>query len=128
MLFLIMEIIACLIIAFILGLILGWLLRGVIQKEKIRNQIVKTPRPKDLEKVEGIGPKIAQILIENEILDLEDLSQTSVEKLQRILDSAGSEYNMADPTTWPQQAELGAKGDWERLESLKNKLKGGKRI
>ncbi|MCK5740321.1 hypothetical protein KAH55_14125, partial [bacterium] len=73
MLFLICEILICLLIAFILGFILGWLFRGLFKKGTI-NQSNKTPQPEELEKVEGIGPKIAQILIANGINDLEDLS------------------------------------------------------
>jgi len=126
MLFLIGEILLCLLIAFILGFILGWLLRGFIKKEKTI-QTTKPARPKDLEKVEGIGPKIAQILIANGIFDLEDLSNTTVETLERILGSAGPQYNIADPSTWPEQAKLGAKGDWEAMKKLKDELKGGRR-
>ena len=125
MLFLIGEIIICLIIAFILGFIIGWLLRGVFCKEKTGQQ-VKPARAKELEKVEGIGPQIAQILIKNGIMDLEDLSRTSVEELKKILKTAGQKYNIADPSTWPEQAALGAKGDWEAMEKLKDKLKGGR--
>lgn len=126
MLFLIGEIILCLLIAFILGLIIGWLLRGIIRKEKAI-QSTKPARSKDLEKVEGIGPKIAQILIANGIMDLEDLSNTGVKTLEKILDSAGSQYNTADPSTWVEQAKLGASGNWEAMEKLKDELKGGRR-
>lgn len=126
MLFLIGEILLCLLIALILGFILGWILRGLIIKEK-EARTGKTPRPKDLEKVEGIGPKIAEILVENGIYDLEDLSNTSVASLEKIIDSAGPKYNTADPSTWPEQAELGAKGDWEAMQKLKDELRGGRR-
>ena len=126
MMFLIGEILLCLLLSFILGVIIGWLLRGIIKKEKAI-QSRKPARPKDLEKVEGIGPKIAQILIANGIVDLEDLSNTNVKTLEKILDSAGSQYNIADPSTWPEQAKLGARGNWEAMEKLKDELKGGRR-
>ena len=126
MLFLIGEILICLIIAFILGFLIGWLLKSALYKEKsaVSN---KPARPEELEKVEGIGPKIASILIENGIMDLEDLSKTSVDTLNKILDQAGSQYNVADPSTWPEQAALGARGDWEAMEKLKEELQGGRR-
>lgn len=127
MIFLIGEILLCLLIAFILGFIIGWLLRGVLKREKVI-QSEKIPQPDDLQKVEGIGPKIANILIDNGIYDLKILSKTSVEELRRILDAAGSQYNTADPSTWPEQAALGAKGDWEGMEILKDKLTGGRRV
>jgi hypothetical protein len=126
MLFLIGEILICLIIVFILGFLIGWLLKSALYKEKsaVSN---KPARPEELEKVEGIGPKIASILIENGIMDLEDLSKTSVDTLNKILDQAGSQYNVADPSTWPEQAALGARGDWEAMEKLKEELQGGRR-
>jgi len=126
MTFLIAEILICLIIAFILGFIIGWLLKGVFCREKA-GVSSKPARPKDLEKVEGIGPKIANILIANGIMDLEDLSKTSVNTLNEILDRAGSRYTLADPSTWPEQAALGARGDWQAMEKLKDELKGGRR-
>ena len=126
MLFLIGEILICLIIAFILGFILGWVLRGLYSKSDSQKSL-KPAKPKDLQKVEGIGPQIANILINNGIMDLEDLSNTSVAKLEKILETAGSKYNIADPSTWPEQAALGAKGDWEAMEKLKDELKGGRR-
>lgn len=126
MLFLIGEILICLIIAFILGFIIGWLLKGVLGGGK-SDVSSKPARPKDLEKVEGVGPKIASILIENGIMDLEDLSKTSVDTLNNILDKAGTRYNVADPSTWPEQAALGARGEWDAMEKLKDELKGGRR-
>ncbi|NTV65739.1 MAG: hypothetical protein HGA65_19705 [Oscillochloris sp.] len=84
-------------------------------------------RPKDLEKVEGIGPKIAALLVSNGILDLADLAATPAEKVKAILTAAGSRYAIADPTTWPEQAALGAKGDWDGFAALQKKLKGGRR-
>ena len=119
------EILVCLIIAFVLGMILGWLLKSIFCKKS--TQSAKPARPKDLEKVEGVGPKIAGILIENGIFDLDDLSKTSIDTLNQILDQAGSKYRMADPSTWPEQAALGARGDWEAMEKLKEELQGGRR-
>lgn len=87
----------------------------------------KAPQPDDLIKVEGIGPKIAGILIENGVLNLSDLAATPVEKLRAILDAAGSRYKLADPTTWPQQAALGAAGDWAAFDALQKSLKAGRK-
>lgn len=125
MAFLIGEIIICLIIAFILGLVIGWLLKSLFCKGKQAKE-QKEARPDDLQKVEGVGPKIASILIENGIMDLEDLSKASVDTLKKILEAAGPRYKLADPSTWPEQAALGARGDWEAMEELKDKLQGGR--
>jgi len=124
--FLIGEILICLIIAFILGFIIGWLLKGVFCKDKA-STLSKPARPKELEKVEGVGPKIASLLIADGIMDLEDLSKTSIDTLNDILDRAGPRYRLADPSTWPEQAALGARGDWDAMEKLKDNLHGGRR-
>ncbi len=80
----------------------------------------------DLKKVEGIGPKIAQLLNENGIGSFAILAQTSVEKLKEIIASGGSAFRMADPGTWPQQAALAAAGKWEELKAFQDDLNGGK--
>lgn len=85
------------------------------------------PRPEDLQKVEGIGPKIAAILVENGIPDLAALAQTSESRLRDIIAAAGKRYRMANPATWPEQAALGAAGNWDALAALQARLKGGRR-
>jgi predicted flap endonuclease-1-like 5' DNA nuclease len=84
------------------------------------------PRPKDLELVEGIGPKIAALLIENGIYDLADLAATPVERLREILRGAGRRFRLADPGSWPEQAGLGADGQWDDLTELKSRLRAGR--
>ena len=83
---------------------------------------------KDLQLVEGIGPKISQLLMADGIMNLTDLSKAKVKTIQAILDKAGSRYRIADPTTWPEQAKLGAKGDMEGMKALQDELKGGRRV
>ncbi len=80
----------------------------------------------DLTKIEGIGKKIASLLNKENINTYKDLSKTSIKKLQLILDTAGSKFNIHDPGTWPKQAKLAASGDWDSLTKLQDELKGGK--
>jgi large subunit ribosomal protein L21 len=80
----------------------------------------------DLRKVEGIGPKIAEILGESGINTFAELAATDADKIREILEAAGSRYKMFDPTTWPQQAGLAAEGKWDELKELQDKLDGGK--
>jgi hypothetical protein len=84
-------------------------------------------RPKDLEKVEGIGPKIAALLVANGILDLSDLAAMPAAQIKQIL-STNARFAIADPTTWPEQAALGASGDWDAMAALQKKLKAGRRV
>lgn len=80
----------------------------------------------DLTKIEGIGKKIASLLNKENINTYKDLAKTSIKKLQLILDTAGSKFNIHDPGTWPKQAKLAASGDWDTLTKLQDELKGGK--
>ncbi|MEZ4907314.1 MAG: 30S ribosomal protein S1 [Saprospiraceae bacterium] len=81
----------------------------------------------DLKKIEGIGPKIAQILNENGIVTFEDLSKADAENIRNMLLEHGSRYKMHDPTTWPEQASLAASGKWDELQELQEKLDGGRK-
>lgn len=76
--------------------------------------------------VEGIGPKIADILRNEGIDSFAKLAKTKTEKIKEILVAAGSRYKMHDPTTWAQQAKLAADGKMDELEQLKKELIGGK--
>ncbi|MEM7332475.1 MAG: jacalin-like lectin [Chloroflexota bacterium] len=74
---------------------------GILTKTK---EVVLPSDAKGLQLVDGIGPKIAEILIQNKIANLERLAQTAVSDLQAILANAGDRYRLADPTSWPEQA------------------------
>lgn len=80
----------------------------------------------DLEIVEGIGPKIAALLHNAGIHTWDDLCKSSPERLREILDAAGPDYAMHDPSTWPDQACLAAAGDWGALQTLQDQLIGGR--
>ncbi len=80
----------------------------------------------DLKKIEGIGPKIAQILGQNGIDTYDKLASTSANKLETILKTAGPRYAMHKPASWPTQAQLAAEGKWDELSTLQQKLNGGK--
>jgi small subunit ribosomal protein S16 len=80
----------------------------------------------DLKIVEGIGPKIADLLIAGGITTFSALASSSVEAIQAILDAAGPSYSAHNPGTWPKQADLAAKGEWDTLKVLQDELNGGK--
>ena len=77
--------------------------------------------------IEGIGPKINDILIKAGITTFAQLAETPVEKLKELLSAAGSRFASHDPTTWPEQAAVAAKGDWVAFKALTDELVGGKR-
>lgn len=81
----------------------------------------------DLTKIEGIGPKIATLLVEKGIKTFAELSKAKESNLKSILTEAGSKFQMHDPSTWAQQATLAAKGNWDALKTLQDQLNGGKK-
>ncbi len=81
----------------------------------------------DLKIVEGIGPKIEQLLFKAGVTTYGQLAATSVQQLKDILLEAGSRYAMHDPGTWSAQALLAANGEWENLKAYQDFLNAGKR-
>lgn len=80
----------------------------------------------NLKMIEGIGPKIEQLLNRNGINTFSELSRTSVDAISSILKGAGPRYQLHDPSTWPRQAYLAAKGEWEKLKEWQDELDKGK--
>lgn len=80
----------------------------------------------DLKRIEGIGPKIEGILLENGIKTFTELSNANVAFIQTLLESAGPRFRKLDPTTWVEQAVLAAKGDWSQLQKWQDEQKAGK--
>lgn len=88
-------------------------------------QTAVAAKPDNLQLIEGIGPKIAQIMKDAGINTFAALAAKSATELRAILDEAGISA-ISDPTTWPEQAGLAARGEWEALEELQENLKGGR--
>jgi predicted flap endonuclease-1-like 5' DNA nuclease len=80
----------------------------------------------DLKKIEGIGPKIEQLLNNAGIHSFRELAETNVERIQEILDAAGDSFRLAKPNTWPKQAEMAADGRWDELKAWQDELNGGR--
>lgn len=77
--------------------------------------------------IEGIGPKIQTLLNKAGIKTFTNLSTAKVTTLRNILKDAGSRYQMHDPSTWAKQAKMAAKGNWNQLKTLQDKLSGGRK-
>ena len=72
----------------------------------------------DLKKIEGIGPKIEEVLNQGGIYTFSQLSNSNIERLNILLDKAGNRFKMHDPETWPIQASFASKGDWSALKEF----------
>ncbi len=83
-------------------------------------------RKDDLKKLEGIGPKIEQVLNTAGIQNYDQLAAMSPDAIKPLLEAAGNQFRMHDPKSWPYQAELAAKGEWDRLQEYQNLLISGK--
>jgi predicted flap endonuclease-1-like 5' DNA nuclease len=83
------------------------------------------PEPDDLTLIEGIGPTLQGILHAAGVRTFEQLATKQPEEIRQIVQAANFRAPF-DPTTWPQQALLAARGEWKAFESLKEQLVGGR--
>ncbi|WP_336068532.1 50S ribosomal protein L21 [Mesoflavibacter sp. CH_XMU1404-2] len=81
-----------------------------------------TGKADDLKKIEGIGPKIAETLVEAGIATYADLAKAKPAKISEIIEGVRGNHV---PDTWPKQAQLAADGKWDELKELQDKLDGG---
>ncbi|MCB0533101.1 MAG: 50S ribosomal protein L27 [Lewinellaceae bacterium] len=88
----------------------------------------KGPKANDLKVIEGVGPKIEQLLKEGGIDTWEALASASEERLNEILEAAGPRYQMHNPSTWPAQAKFAAEGKWDELKEYQDMLIGGRDV
>jgi predicted flap endonuclease-1-like 5' DNA nuclease len=146
---------ACCFWWFLLGLLLGWLLNWLLSKwmrsdepaqaRYVAAAPVVAPRamlggvdlaaaaaagftPKgddDLPIIEGIGPKISELLKANGVPTFAKLSSMSVPEISAILDKGGSRFKLANPETWAHQAKLCAENRWTELKKLQDELYAG---
>ena len=94
---------------------------------EVAEEKVETPTPADdLKTIEGIGPKIEELLHNADIKTYATLSTTSADAIKEILSAAGGRFSTHDPTTWPEQAKLAAAGEWDKLKTWQDELDGGK--
>jgi len=80
----------------------------------------------DLTKIEGVGPKIGELLVAGGITSFAQLASTPTEQIQSILNAGG--LSSHDPTTWPAQAQMAADGKWDELKVWQDELDGGKAV
>ena len=139
MTYLITQIVLCLLLAAVVGFIIGWALRSMACQKKVAEieaawaerlataSAGKAPAQRDdLKRIEGIGPKIEKMLNDDLIYTWAELAAAPVDRLKAILRRGGDRYRMHEPTSWPDQAKLAAQGRWEELEELQDILQGGR--
>ncbi|PJF26166.1 MAG: hypothetical protein CUN53_09085 [Phototrophicales bacterium] len=78
-------------------------------------QAFEPVEPDDLEKINGIGPKIASALRDLGITTFAALASADEKQLQAALEAAGAR-RLGDPGFWIRQAECAARGDWDGMQ------------
>jgi hypothetical protein len=125
------EIIIMLLIAFLLGWFFRWLWDRSEDGLEVPQQ---APRPErymrftedNLQIVEGIGPKIEELLKTNGVMNWSELAAASIDTLKGILGKGGERFQMHDPSSWADQAALAVEGKWEELQEYQTLLPGGR--
>lgn len=79
----------------------------------------------DLTKLEGVGPKIAAALKAAGYNTFEKVAGANEVELRVTLERAGIKLAPA-AASWPHQAALAARGEWEELKKLQDSLVGGR--
>ena len=139
MTYLITQMVFCLLLAALIGFIIGWALRSMACQKKIAELEAawadrmaaasggSRPAEKDdLKRIEGIGPRIEKMLNDDQIFTWGELAEAPVERLKGLLRRGGDRYRMHDPKSWPDQAKLASEGRWEELQELQDVLQGGR--
>ncbi len=87
-----------------------------------------TAEADDLTKIEGIGPKISEVLQAGGISTFAQLAGSNADAIKAILEAAEGNFAAHDPGTWAQQAQMAADGKWDELKKWQDELDGGKEV
>nr|MBS0037255.1 50S ribosomal protein L27 [Saprospiraceae bacterium] len=91
-----------------------------------QKKAASTGKGDNLKLIDGIGPKIAEILSEAGLGTYSAIADSSPEKIAEILSEAGNRYKSHDPTLWPEQAKIAATGDLDKLKEWQESQKEDK--
>ncbi|MBN1313056.1 MAG: hypothetical protein JXB30_16710 [Anaerolineae bacterium] len=83
--------------------------------------------PDDLTRIEGIGPKAQEALRQAGITTFAGVADCSPQDLKKALKAAKFRTS-ASIESWPRQAGLAARGDWDGLKALQDQLKAGRSV
>lgn len=84
-----------------------------------------TEKKDNLQLLEGIGPKVQELLYAHGIYSFWELAVCSIEKLEWILANGWDRFSLCNPSTWPYQAELAAAKNWWKLKEYQDFLLRG---
>ena len=84
-----------------------------------------TGKADDLKKIEGVGPKASEAMINAGLDSFAKVAKAKPEAISEILTEASSRLAHLVTDTWPKQAKLAADGKWDELKELQDRLDGG---
>ena len=85
----------------------------------------KSVKADDLKKIEGVGPKAMEAMVEAGLDTFAKVADAKPEAISKILTDASSRLAHLVTDTWPKQAKLAADEKWDELKELQDNLKGG---
>ncbi len=92
-----------------------------VKAAKEAAQAALRERGDDFSIIEGVGPAVTAFLHNIGIRTFDALAAADAADIKAQLKAKRN--NIADPTTWPQQAQLVVNNDWEALKELQESLK-----
>lgn len=99
---------------------------AIDEERAMEAAITAQVQPDDLTVIEGIGPKVNQLLNNAGIQTYAQLADANPESLKAILEPAGLHF--INPESWVEQAQLLSEGKMEAFQELAKQLKGGRRV
>jgi large subunit ribosomal protein L21 len=101
---------------------------AVIPAPKALASSAATKGGKDnLEIIEGIGPKIAKVLVDGGISTFALLASAKADDVTAMLKASGGRFSLANPASWAEQAALLRDGKMAEFKKLTDELVGGVR-
>ncbi|TVZ52125.1 50S ribosomal protein L21 [Dokdonia sp. Hel_I_53] len=87
----------------------------------------KASKADDLKKIEGVGPKAAEAMVNAGMDTFAKVAKAKPEEIEAALAEASSRLASLVANTWPEQAALAAEGKWDELKELQDNLDGGRK-
>ncbi len=79
--------------------------KAEVKEEAPKAEVKTETTSDDLTKLTGVGPKLAEILVEGGFASYAAVAAASVEDIQKVLEAAGSRYASKDPQPWIEEAK-----------------------
>ena len=95
--------------------------KSTSKAEPLNIQVNSKLKNTNYQLIEGVGPKMNQLLIKEGIKSWTELASYSPGEIRGLLDKHGDKYKILDVRTWSKQASYASKGQWEKLIQYQKK-------